>query len=303
MLSVIIFKKISSLNMAKTIFKAIKKILIYKMNDLSENSYLNLEQILNPLNEDDDLEEYNSNQDFNIYDPIFPMQYGYPGLDFEFEFEDFITEERRLTNESIINTRNEHEYDIFDKKVTFNTTNGLRGRKRKNYNYKNQRKVHGKLDKDNILRKVNVVFFSFIIDLANKIVDVFKFKEKFFPLAYAFKQNISKKRLNYLKGLTLGEILCSDISGKFKKLPSNKNKIFYQQVINNENIRKFFSKNFMSVFNIFIKNQRNIKIGNIELNISPKVKMFDDFLLDMKKIYAKDSDLYIEKIKEIIKNY
>ena len=272
------------------------------MNEnLSENSFLNFEQILNPLNEDDDLDKYNSNQDFNIYDPIYPMQFGYPGLNFEFESEGFITEVKRLTSEGTINTKNEH--DRFDKKEKFNIINGLRGRKRKDYNDKNRRKVHGKSEKDNILRKVNVKFFSFIIDLANEIVDALKYKEKFFPLAYTFKQNISKKKLNYLKGLTLGEILCSDISGKFKKLPSNKNKIFYQQVIKNENIRKFFSKNFMSVFNIFIKNQRNIKIGNIELNISPKVKMFDDFLLDMKKIYAKDSDLYIEKIKEIIKNY
>ena len=59
----------------------------------------------------------------------------------------------------------------------------------------------------------------------------------------------------------------------------------------------------MSVFNIFIENKRNIKIGNIDFNISPEIKMFNDFLLDMKKIYADDSDLYIEKIKEIIKDY
>jgi hypothetical protein len=59
----------------------------------------------------------------------------------------------------------------------------------------------------------------------------------------------------------------------------------------------------MTIFNFFIQNKRNIKIGNIDLNLSPKVKMFDDFLSDMKKKYANDSDYYIEKIKEIIKDY
>jgi hypothetical protein len=39
----------------------------------------------------------------------------------------------------------------------------------------------------------------------------------------------------------------------------------------------------MTIFNFFIENKRNFKIGNIDHNLSPKVKMFDDFLLDMKK--------------------
>ena len=271
------------------------------MNEvMSENSYP--KQIWNPLNEDDDLITYISNQGFNLYDSIYPKQY-YTEFVFDSEFnsEDFITEEKRLTNEGNINTKNEP--DIVDKKVKFNTTNGLRGRKRKDYNDKNKRKVHGKSEKDNILRKLNVKFFSFIIVLANEIVDVLKFKGQFFPLAYTFKQNISKKRLKYLKSLTLGEILCSDISGKFKKYDPNTNKIFFKQVAKNENIRKFFSEKFMTIFNIFIKSQRNIKIGNIDHNLSPNVKMFDDFLLDMKKIYVNDSDLYLEKIKEIIKDF
>ena len=271
--------------------------------DLSENSFLNFEQISNPLNEDDDLINFNSNQGINIYDSIYPFQNEYPGPNFDSASEYLIIEERRLTSEVIINTENEHEHDIVDKKVKFNITNGKRGRKREDNNDKNQRRVHGKSEKDNILRKVNVKFFTFIVALANEIVEVLKFKGKFFPLSYKFKKNISKERLKYLKGLTLGEILCSDISEKFKKHGSNKNKIFYQQVIQNENIRKFFSENFMTIFNFFIQNKRNIKIGNIDLNLSPKVKMFDDFLSEMKKIYVNDSDYYIEKIKEIIKDY
>jgi hypothetical protein len=82
--------------------------------DLSENSCLNSEQIWNLFNEDDDLKKYNLNQGFNIYDSIYPIQFEFPRFDFEFEFEDFITEGRRITSEVTINTKNEH--DIVDKK-------------------------------------------------------------------------------------------------------------------------------------------------------------------------------------------
>ena len=59
----------------------------------------------------------------------------------------------------------------------------------------------------------------------------------------------------------------------------------------------------MTIFNLFIKNQRNIKIGNNDYYLSPSVKMFDDFLLKIEKKYKNDSSLYIERIKEVIKDY
>ena len=80
--------------------------------DLSKSSYLNLEHISNPLNEDDDLKIYNSNQTLNFYDSKYHIEYEYPG--YEFEAEDYNTEVKRLINESTINSIN--EYDIFDKK-------------------------------------------------------------------------------------------------------------------------------------------------------------------------------------------
>ena len=270
------------------------------MNEnLNESSYLNLEQISIPLNEEDDLEKYNSSQAFNLYDRNIPIKKEFPGL--ELEAEDFITEEKRLTKESTINFENRDV--IFDKKEIFKTTISLRGRKRKNYNDKSQKKTHGKSEKDNILRKVNVKFLSFITDFANEIVAYCNFKGKFLPLAYNFKQKITKKWLEYLKSLTLGELLCNNNKKKKKKHTSNENKTFCQQVIKNENIKKIFSEKYMTIFKIFIENRRNIKIGNNDYCLPPKIKMFDDFLLEMKKMYINDSSLYIKRIKEFIKDY
>jgi predicted Zn-dependent protease len=270
------------------------------MNEsLSENSYLNLEQISIPLNEDDELAKYNSSQTINLHGVNIPINYEFPGL--ELEAKDFITEEKKITKENTINFEN--GLDMFDKKLVFKTTICSRGRKGKNYNDKSQKKVHGKLEKDNILRKVNVFFLSFIIKFSNEIVGFFKFKKKFIPLSYSFKQKITKEWREYLKGLTLGELLCNNISEKWKKHKYNENKAFYEKVKKNENIRKIFSENYMTIFNLFIKNQRNIKIGNNDYYLSPSVKMFDDFLLKIEKKYKNDSSLYIERIKEVIKDY
>ena len=59
----------------------------------------------------------------------------------------------------------------------------------------------------------------------------------------------------------------------------------------------------MTIFNIYIKNQRKIKIGDTDYNLSPEIKMFDVFLLKMEKQYKNDSSMYIKRIKEVIKDY
>jgi hypothetical protein len=72
----------------------------------------------------------------------------------------------------------------------------------------------------------------------------------------------------------------------------------------NENIEKIFSQKYMTIFNIFLNNQRNIKVGDVDFYLSPKIMMFDTFLLDIKNKYKiDDTSLYIQKIKEVVKDY
>ena len=78
----------------------------------------------------------------------------------------------------------------------------------------------------------------------------------------------------------------------------------YEKVIKNENIEKIFSQQYMTIFNIFIKSQRNIKVGDADFYLSPKIMMFDTFLLSIENKYKNDdTSLYIKKIKEIIEDY
>ena len=60
----------------------------------------------------------------------------------------------------------------------------------------------------------------------------------------------------------------------------------------------------MIIFNIFLKSQRVIKVGDADLYLSPKIMMFDIFLLNIKNIYKiDDATFYIQKIKEVIEDY
>jgi hypothetical protein len=58
------------------------------------------------------------------------------------------------------------------------------------------------------------------------------------------------------------------------------------------------------ISNIFLKSQRVIKVGDADLYLSPKIMMFDIFLLNVKNMYKiDDASLYIQKIKEVIEDY
>ena len=60
----------------------------------------------------------------------------------------------------------------------------------------------------------------------------------------------------------------------------------------------------MIISNIFLKSQRVIKVGDADLYLSPKIMMFDIFLLNVKNMYKiDDASLYIQKIKEVIEDY
>jgi hypothetical protein len=262
--------------------------------------YPNEEQNWISTNQNKNLKIYNSKQVINIHDINIPIYYEIPSP----EPEDIDIDINNPSTEKEITEFSTEEPEIIIRKKIFKTINYLRGRKRMGNVDIDQIKIHGKISKDNILRKFNVCLLTFFIELANEIVEKFDFEGKFIDLDYNFKKNITKKSLIKLKSLTFGEILCNNISKKWKKHSFNNNRKFYEQVIKNENIEKIFSQKYMALFNIFIKSQRNIKVGDNDFCLSPKIMMFDTFLLSIKNKYKiDDTSLYIQKIKEIIKDY
>ena len=161
-------------------------------------------------------------------------------------------------------------------------------------------RIHDKHTSDNILRKIQVHYISFIVSFINEILKKFNFKQRFLNLTYSFKKNINKEFINYLKTEDIGKILCNKISGKYKK-DENINKNIYDEIIQkNEIIKKIFSEKYSLLFkNIYYKSNKLINLSEYGLNkniiLSEDVKMFKDLLKDIEK---KNTDKeYIKNIK------
>ena len=251
------------------------------------DSDLNLGEYWISSNIDKNLEKNYTQAFNNVFDFEIPIFNEFPGLEIEKAIS--IMEKSRKASEG--------NFDIISRKrKLFKTTS--RGRKSEI----GQAKIHKKAAKDNILRKVNVCFLNFVIVLANIIVTYFGFKGKFIDLEQNFKTNITKKLLKKLKSFTFEQLLCINNSKKYRKHSSNENEIFCKEVIKNENIKEIFSEKYMTILAIFIKSQRNIKVGGYNIYLPPTIKMFDSFLLNIKNKYKND-DSYIERIKEVIQEF
>ena len=188
-----------------------------------------------------------------------------------------------------------------------------RGRKgNKNIN-ENSYSIHDKNTSDNILRKIQVHYISFIISFANEILLNFNYKKKFRKLAYNFKKNVKKSFCKSLKTKDIGEIIIHNpISDKYKLDKGNNeneniNFLIYNQIKKNEILRKIFSENYLILFRkIYYPSRKKINLREygIDKNIvlSDKVEMFEDLL---KKIELSDSkEEYKKKVYNcVIKNF
>ena len=183
-------------------------------------------------------------------------------------------------------------------KVSKKTTN--LGRKRKDENHDT---YHNKYSTDNVLRKIQVHFISFIITFVNIVLKELGYQEQFYKIDYQFKKNVNKKNISNLKKLNIGNILSQNISQKYKWKNKEENKIIYQRIKNYPIIRNIISYNYMDLFkNIYCKNESKINLiifgSDININLYEKgAKMYKD----LKNKYNKDSK-YLKELNNCIIN-
>lgn len=183
-----------------------------------------------------------------------------------------------------------------------------RGRQKKNQVTNDDNiKKHDKFSTDNLLRKIQVQYMSFIILFLNEILEQFNYKQKFFKLDYQFKKNVNIKFVESLKQKSLGEIICNKISSKYKTNNENANIKIYEEIKTNEILNNILSENYLQFFKkIYYKNNRHINLKEYGLDkdiILPiKIKLFEDLFKDNN---ASDFDKeYQKKINECaIQNY
>ena len=184
-----------------------------------------------------------------------------------------------------------------------------RGRKLESNSLLNSNKTlksHDKYTMDNILRKVQIHFVSFIIDFLNDILKELHFEESFLNIDHGFKRDISKKKLKELKTKKIFDIVCIDISTKYLTKDKSYNRNIYTKVKNKENkiINKLFDAYYFEIFDIYYKNQSKFidlqKFGlEKEFKLSNKTETFIDLL----KKYENE-EKYVKNLKiSISQNY
>ena len=169
----------------------------------------------------------------------------------------------------------------------------------------NNQNTHDKFSNDNLLRKIQIHYISFLISIINLILRDLNYEEQFLKLNYNIKKNINKKFFESLKNKKLSEIICNKISKKYKKYDSNINIKIYNKIKNNEILKNFFNENYLSFFkNIYYESKRIINLKKYglekEIFLSEEIKMFKDLLQDNidenidNKKYVEEINLCVE---------
>ena len=204
--------------------------------------------------------------------------------------ENNITEERDLYLIQKLNN-----FSISPKKLFIILNKKRRGRPKQKQEEINKNednhyiKIHDKNTSDNLLRKIQVHYLSFIVLFLNEILGFLNLKKQFLRLNYQFKMNVKKEFFNSLKVKTIGDIICNQISNKYK-CEQNYNENIYKKTKGNVVLKNLYSENYLLFFKkIYIKSEKIINLREYGLNkkiiLSDKVKMFKDLIKNKDNIY------------------
>lgn len=173
---------------------------------------------------------------------------------------------------------------------------------------KKKRLVHGANDFDNIQRKIQVKFLSFLIGLANDAINSVlgdKSPIKFKGIDYFLKKTISQNSIENMKRLSYSDILQMKISSKYKLFNKDHNKKCYLQLCRKSQVLKhFFEQNYLKIFQNYYYNHeeplKEIFFEGVKIVFSQKTKNFY-FLLksnpEIKEVLLKGvRDVYFCKI-------
>ena len=154
-------------------------------------------------------------------------------------------------------------------------------------------KIHDKHTIDNLLRKIQVHYLTFIVQFLNEILEFLNFKQRFLNLTYKFKSNVNKKFFNSLKTKTIGDIISNQISVKYKKVALNKNENVYKETKWNKILNNIFSENYLLFFKkIYFKSKIIINLEEYGLNqkliLSEKAQMYKDLIENEEYVYKRN---------------
>ena len=200
-------------------------------------------------------------------------------------------------NPITIQIKNDKEFN--NEKKDDKENKSIKINKKRKENRKNK-KMHSASDDDNILRKIQVHFLSFVTNYINDIIKEFitsKPVPYFKNIDYKIKKTVNHRFVEELKSKNIGEILQLRPSPKMKIHDDSVNKNIYNSVCSLcPFMREFLQRSYISLFNDYYYNKNKIFIVNGHIiHLSSRTKTYSDLI---NKNYP-----YKEKIKYIVVNY
>ena len=172
-------------------------------------------------------------------------------------------------------------------------------KKGRKYNEVNK-KIHTGGDDDNLIRKIQVHYLTFIINFCNDMINALipdKDAPHFKDIDHKIKKTVNHKRIEYLKSLTLAHIVQLKPSSKMKNNDISVNINIYEEICQlSPFIQEFLQMNYLDLFKQYYINKSNLfEVNGQNIPISPKTKTFNDLL--------KKYDIYKKRLNYIAINY
>lgn len=186
-----------------------------------------------------------------------------------------------------------------DKAKTLLSKKSFRGRKGMQDNNSDKR-IHSASDDDNVLRKIQVHFLSFLVNFANDVLRAFiedKNVPQFKNIDYKIKKIVKHKVVEDFKSKTIGEILKSRISPKMKTHDTFANNSIYEDICKRSPLmEEFLQTQYINLFKQYYNNKdRKFEVNGKIIQLSSKTKTYNDLVL---KNYQ-----YKDKIKYVTNTY
>ena len=180
------------------------------------------------------------------------------------------------TDENPVNDNIPWSFD----KVSFNIKE-VENKKRGQKTTKKQRYgIHGKEKFDNLLTKIQVHYFTFLIDFCNDALKKeFQIsKDSFKYINNKFKTNVSYGHISHLMKLPIKEILKIEMAKKYKRFNKSNNIDLLEKIESKSTfLSELFQKNYLELFYLYYNNEtplEKIMFGNEEIILSKKTKSF-----------------------------
>ena len=185
-----------------------------------------------------------------------------------------------------------------------------RGREPKDpFNSKINKTQTRKFERDDILTKNQVHYFTYIIYVANTLLEKFGIKEKFMQIDYSFKKNVNFDYFLELREKKLVDIISMEITSKIKKQMKDYNKNLCEKIkqLNIPEINNFFELNYLFFFqNFYYKSEQKINLKKFGsktdvyisfLDKNDKIITYQDKINSFAdKIYAQTYQKFVEEL-------